>query len=77
METIGIGILIVIVFVAGWGWGQWNAERYIRAERVLLEKYGRLNVSMPMDPDDAEKVMGLLKDFVGEVNKDKQIHGDR
>lgn len=70
MEQISLGLLIAVVFMAGWGWGQWYAERAVRAERAALEK-GRVSVSMPMNPDDAAATMGLLKELIEQVERDK------
>lgn len=60
-----------IFFLAGWGWGQWWNERAIRKEQGELVK-GRMNVSMPVKPEDAAATMKLLAALVEEAESQRK-----
>lgn len=71
-ETI---IALVFIFICGIGWGQWLAERNLRQEQEANAK-GRINISMPMNPDVSKEVLGLLQEFIRQVelaDQEKQI----
>jgi hypothetical protein len=70
VETISLWILIAVIFTAGFGWGQWYAEKSIRQERLRLTS-GRLEISMPMNQDDAHSMITLLKELLEEVERKK------
>lgn len=60
-----------IFFVCGWGWGQWWNERQIRAEQGKLVK-GRMNVSMPVKPEDAAATMKLLAALIEQAEAERK-----
>lgn len=60
-----------IFFLAGWGWGQWWNERALRKEQGELVK-GRMNVSMPVNPEDAAETMKLLAALVEEAERNRK-----
>lgn len=72
---LGIGatmfLFAAIFFFAGVGWGQWWNERKIRLEQGELVK-GRMNVSMPVKPEDAAATMKLLASLVEEAEKNRK-----
>lgn len=65
-----IGLTMVlyaaIFFIAGVGWGQWWTERQIRHDNTENGKY-RMQVSMPVNPEDAAMTMELLSVLVKEA----------
>ena len=63
-------LVAVFVFLAGFGWGQWWSERTIRAEQNANIE-GRINVSMPMDKDKAADTLGLLRELVQQVDRER------
>lgn len=69
-EYFGVAALLAIAFLAGWGWGQWWGERAVHAAHEARDE-DRLWVSMPMKPEDAAAMMGLLKHFVEQVEKER------
>lgn len=56
-------IAAATVFVAGFGWGMWVAEMRIRENAAEVGKY-RMQVSMPMNPEDAAVTLELLSALV-------------
>lgn len=71
MEQINAVLMIFIIFAAGFGWGRWYEERNIRLSRAAMENE-RINVSMPMNPEDAAAMMGLLKEFLEQIEQGKK-----
>ena len=67
-------IYAALFFVAGWGWGQWWAERCARRERRALEA-GRLNVSMPVNPENASETLRVLSVLMKQV--DDGVHAKK
>ena len=68
-------IYAALFFGAGWGWGQWWAERCARRERRALE-VGRLNVSMPVNPDSASETLRVLSVLMKQVDAAAAHHSD-
>lgn len=62
-----------IFFACGWGWGQWWNERQIRAEQRELAN-GRMNVSMPVKPEDAAATMKMLAALIEQVEAERKAH---
>lgn len=66
----GIGLTMAlyaaIFFMAGVGWGQWWTERQIRRDNTENGKH-RMQVSMPVNPEDAAMTMELLSVLVKEA----------
>ena len=60
-------------FFAGAGWGQWWNERQIRAEQRELSN-GRMNVSMPVKPEDAAATMKMLAELIEQAESDRKAH---
>ena len=55
-----------IFFFAGVGWGQWWTERQIRQDNAENGKH-RMQVSMPVNPEDAALTLELLSVLVKEA----------
>ena len=67
-------IYAALFFVAGWGWGQWWAERCARRDKASMER-GRLNVSMPVNPDNASETLRVLSVLMKQV--DDGLHSEK
>lgn len=69
---LGVGTTMVlyaaIFFMAGVGWGQWWAERQLRNETK-----GRMQVTMPVNPEDAATTMRLLATLVEEAEAHRKV----
>ncbi len=67
---LGIGATMIlyaaIFFLAGVGWGQWWTERQIRQDNAENGKH-RMQVSMPVNPEDAALTLELLSVLVKEA----------
>lgn len=57
-------------FLAGVGWGQWWAERQIRRAAAAQAK-GRLQVAMPVNPQDAAAILALLAENFKKVEAER------
>jgi hypothetical protein len=64
--TWGWWLVAALWFGGGWGWGQWWAERCARRDKAAMER-GRLNVSMPVDPDQASETLRVLSVLMKQV----------
>lgn len=56
-----------IFFGAGVGWGQWWAERQLRQETK-----GRVQVTMPVNPEDAAATLEMLSLMVKKAEMDRK-----
>ncbi|MBL8474435.1 MAG: hypothetical protein JNM98_21785 [Rhodocyclaceae bacterium] len=74
---LGVGATMVlyaaIFFLAGVGWGQWWTERQIRLANEAAVK-GRMQVNMPVNPEDAAATMKLLATLVEKAEADRKAH---
>ncbi|NLY16611.1 MAG: hypothetical protein GXZ05_09585 [Gammaproteobacteria bacterium] len=68
-DPTAIACAVAVIFAAGFGWGKSFAERSIRKEQADLHR-GRVAVSMPMREESAQKMLGLLRDLMREVEKE-------
>lgn len=71
----GIGVTLVlyaaIFFCAGVGWGRWWTERQIRQDAAATQK-GRMQVTMPVTPEDAAAILHLLASLVEQAETDRK-----
>jgi len=52
-----------LMFVSGIGWGLWLSEWQTRRDRAK-KRLTNIEMSMPMNPDDAAGMMDLLADLL-------------
>ena len=61
-------LVAALWFFGGWGWGQWWAERCARRDKSTLER-GRMNVSMPVHPDNAAETLRVLSALMKQADE--------
>lgn len=69
MSTAGIVMLFIVVFISGYSTGQWVGERQVRREQAE-QLSGRINVSMPANPEQAARALELLADLMRKVEQE-------
>jgi predicted deacetylase len=68
--VLSILAIAALFFLAGVGWGQWWAERQIRRASAAQAK-GRLQVTMPVDSQDAATILAVLKETFEKVEAER------
>ena len=71
METWTMLVAAVALFFAGWGWGQFWAVWHLQQESAKAMK-GRLQITMPINPDDAAAAMDMLSLMVRQVEQERK-----
>lgn len=64
--------LAALFFVSGWGWGaRWQAS--IIREEAAKATAGRMQVTMPVDPEDAATTLELLSLLVKKAEAERKV----
>jgi hypothetical protein len=71
MNNVASTVVLIIIFLAGFGWGRWYEDYKLRADNA-----GRITISMPMEPEDAEATLGLLHQIVRKVMRDREAQNN-